>query len=228
MRILWAGLVVAGMTGLARGEEILDAEMLALQVAAHRPEFCIGFERVEGLNDKIVGEEAMAKARESWEALARVIAEQTDYEAEFEDANFLIRPKSAPKLYDAPFVTRRVRLTSDPAQWKTLAEAVSNMRLADGAQPAPFLTWTSANGDFTEGTKILPTPGTVAQYRKLVEAGASNVARLSDVLFELARLVGARSWTYGPIQPYVVGRERARPWVHRTAYVDFYGNIYKE
>jgi len=170
----------------------------------------------------------MAKGRESWEALARVIAEQTDYVAEWKEANFLIRPKTAPKLYDAPFVTRKVRLTGEVANWKTLGEAVSNLRLADGAQPAPFLTWTSANGDFGEGTKILPTPGTVAQYRKLVEAGASGEAQMSDVLFALARLVGARSWTYGPIQPYVVGRERARPWVHRTAYVDFYGNIYKE
>jgi len=111
-------------------EESESAVSIALGRMADHSRRCLGIESVarRDEDEEIHGRAAIAEARQSWEALGRVMEQQTGLVLEDRGSEMLIRPKAAPKIHNGPVVERWVTLASPPEKWRTLGEALDAIK----------------------------------------------------------------------------------------------------
>lgn len=201
----------------------VNVRMLADAMAAHNSSICLGYEYLDGLNDTISDEAALARAKENWRSFAEVVSQQTDYEVEINHSNILIRPKAAPALYAAPIVTQQVRFKESPLTWANLGEAIKNIEFTDGSRkfrPDPWFEAISA----TEMT-IKPDSDLLPTIQTMVDANKSGGVRLADLLFVLARSIGAKQWNYAPFDLLVNGEKPITPRKLRFSSLAFAGKL---
>jgi len=182
----------------AEAEESESAVGLALHRMADHSRSCLGIESVafRDEDEEIHGRAAIAEARQSWEALGRVMEQQTGLVLEDSGAEVLIRPKVAPETHNGPVVERRVTLASPPEKWRTLGEALNAIKFnPEEGKMSLFLLETSMTYSARHAMRL--SPGMVASLGVAPERiTEQNAVRLADVLFLIARMANATCWSF--------------------------------
>lgn len=157
---------------------------------------CLGIESVALRDEEIYGRAAIAEARQSWEALGRVMELQTGLVLEDSGTEVLIRPKVEPEIHNGPVVERRVTLASPPEKWRTLGEALDAIKFdPEAGEMSLFLLGSSMT--YSANHAMRPNPGMMASLGVAPERiTEQNAVRLADVLFLIARMANATCWTF--------------------------------
>jgi len=187
-------------------EDSESAERIALDRMADHSRSCLGIESValRDEDEEIHGRAAIAEARQSWEALGRVMEQQTGLVLEDRGSEVLIRPKTAPEIHNGPVVERRVTLASPPEKWRTLGEALDAIKL-DPEAGKMSLSLLETSKTYSASHAMRLSPGMMASLGVASDRVTEHDAvRLADVLFLIARMANANCWSLESSESFII------------------------